>query len=210
MGFRCWIALQLVRYKVDHTVQSDMGVTKQWVKKVVKYSSQYNDDGWSAKQTVGPPKVFPRHGDLNGAWASAECDQHQYLELKFKTRVRPTAINIYETFNPGAVVAVRARGKSDSWEVLWSTDNPQCLTESRIFSPVIKDVSFKTSVIRIEVDCTAAGTWCEIDAVELVGDKDDDGDSSGSESDSDSDDEEKKDKKKKKKKKEKSSTCAVL
>ena len=36
-------------------------------------------------------------------------------------------------------------------------------------------MSFKTSVIRIEVDCTAAGTWCEIDAVELVGDKDDDG-----------------------------------
>lgn len=32
------------------------------VSRVVQFSSQYNDNTWSANQVVGPPKVYPRHG----------------------------------------------------------------------------------------------------------------------------------------------------
>jgi len=181
---------------------------KQWVKKVVKYSSQYNDDGWSANQVIGKPNVYPNHGDLHGAWATRETDQNQFIEVKFAVKVRPTAINIYETYNPGAVVAVRAKDKG-SWEALWSTNKPEHLQESRIFSPTLKDVSMRTRVLRLELDCTAAGTWCEIDAVELLGDRDEDEESDDSSSDDD-DDEKKKKKKKKSSKKDKSSTCVLL
>jgi hypothetical protein len=32
------------------------------VSRVIEYSSQYNNDTWSANQVIGPPKVYPRHG----------------------------------------------------------------------------------------------------------------------------------------------------
>ena len=32
------------------------------VSRVIQFSSQYNDNTWSANQVVGPPKVYPRHG----------------------------------------------------------------------------------------------------------------------------------------------------
>merc|ERR1719242_1827921 len=58
------------------------------------------------------------------------------------------------------------------WVTLWSTYRPEHLHQSRIFSPTIKDVTTKTNIIRLELDMTKAGTWCEIDAVELVGIRD--------------------------------------
>ena len=30
----------------------------------------------------GQPNVYPRYGDLHGAWASSVIDAHQYLEVK--------------------------------------------------------------------------------------------------------------------------------
>ncbi|CAL1542132.1 unnamed protein product [Lymnaea stagnalis] len=144
-------------------------VLKQWVKKVISFSSQYNNTGWSADQVVGSPKVYPEHGDLNGAWASGSIDKHQFIELEFEHPVTPSAINIYETYNPGGVIAIKVLNLYNKWELLWQTHTPEVLSSSRIFSPPLKEVIFSTNRIRLDVDCTAANSWCEIDAVELVG-----------------------------------------
>ncbi|GFO41974.1 F-box/lrr-repeat protein 4 [Plakobranchus ocellatus] len=142
---------------------------KQWASRVARYSSQYNNTTWSADQVLGEPKVYPQHGDIHGSWAMGTIDDKQYLELEYDIPVCPTAINIYETFNPGAVVAVKILDTNGRWEMLWSVKKPVHLTQSRIFSPALKETNSKTTQIRIEVNCKAAGTWCEIDAVELVG-----------------------------------------
>ncbi|KAK3772997.1 hypothetical protein RRG08_036330 [Elysia crispata] len=142
---------------------------KQWASGVKSFSSQYNSTSWSANQALGPPKVYPQHGDIHGAWAMGTIDQHQYLELEFDVPVCPTAINIYETYNPGAVVTVKVIDSKGKWETLWSISKPTVLAQSRIFSPPLKDTNTVTRQVRIEVNCKAAGTWCEIDAVELVG-----------------------------------------
>ena len=58
--------------------------------------------------------------------------------MEFDVMVRPTCINIYETYNPGAVIAVKAQNMMGQWVTLWSTNKPEHLHDSRIFSPTIK------------------------------------------------------------------------
>lgn len=142
---------------------------KQWAARVKSFSSQYNNSTWSATQALGQPKVYPSHGDYHGAWASGRIDEHQFIELEFEVAVCPTAINIYETYNPGGIMAVKILDQKGQWEKLWSTNRPTCLDQSRIFSPPLKNSTTKTDTVRIEVNCKLAGTWCEIDAVQLVG-----------------------------------------
>lgn len=61
-----------------------------------------------------------------------------FSQLEYEVPVHPTAIRIYETFNPGGVVAIKALHPQGHWDLLWSTDKPVHLTSSRIFSPPLK------------------------------------------------------------------------
>lgn len=36
---------------------------------------------WSANTVIGPPRVYPQHGDLHGAWASSNIDAKQFIEV---------------------------------------------------------------------------------------------------------------------------------
>ncbi|PVD19484.1 hypothetical protein C0Q70_19973 [Pomacea canaliculata] len=80
------------------------------------------------------------------------------------------AINIYETYNAGGVVDVEVLSPEGSWLSVWQADHPMVITTSRMFSvPIEKAPPFRVSALKLHVDCTASGTWVEIDAVELVG-----------------------------------------
>ena len=57
-----------------------------------------------------------------------------FPQLGYNTTVRPTAINIYETFHPGAVVTVKAQNVDGEWLTIWSKAEAEKMTESRIFS----------------------------------------------------------------------------
>ena len=54
---------------------------EQWVQRVRAFSSQYNDGTWAAHQVIGPAKVYPRYGDINGAWAQSSPDANEFLEV---------------------------------------------------------------------------------------------------------------------------------
>ena len=57
---------------------------EQWVQRVRKYSSQYNDSTWAAHQVTGRPKVYPQYGDIHGAWAQSNPDANEYIEVSGK------------------------------------------------------------------------------------------------------------------------------
>ena len=42
--------------------------------------------------------------------------------------------------------------------------------KSRIYSPMTREVAYRASVVRIEIDCRTSRSWSEIDAVRLIGD----------------------------------------
>ncbi|CAF3151034.1 unnamed protein product [Rotaria socialis] len=145
---------------------------EQWVSTVLQFSSQYNDSTWSANQIIGPPKVFPRHGDIVGAWAQGNRAVDEFVIVGFGRPVHPDQIDIYETYNPGAIVRVSARNSrdKDDWEIVWQTEAPHVEGQSRIFSLPCSNLSCGTiDQIRLDINCSAAGNWCEIDCIKLIG-----------------------------------------
>ena len=78
-----------------------------WASSVLGFSSQYGSDSWSASQVLGPPDALPGGADSPSAWASTEADSRtEFLEVAFAGRHRMSAIEIVESYNPGAVSRV--------------------------------------------------------------------------------------------------------
>ncbi|HXF61975.1 MAG TPA: hypothetical protein VNK95_10170, partial [Caldilineaceae bacterium] len=133
-------------------------------------SSEYGEDSWSALQATGPQDTFEA-GDQTTAWASAEADGgEETLELFFDYQVIPTGIEIYESYNPGAVVAVDAYNiDADEWVTLWEGEAAPAEEAYRIFSPELAGADFRTNQIRLVLDTAAVPGYNEIDAVQLFG-----------------------------------------
>lgn len=77
-------------------------------------------------------------------------------------------VNIYETYHAGGVTAIKLRNKVDNdWVTVWDAGAAGAINieSSRIFSPDLQRTNFKTNEIRIEIDCSIANSYCEIDAV---------------------------------------------
>ncbi|XP_053390591.1 uncharacterized protein LOC123562101 [Mercenaria mercenaria] len=164
-----WVEIDAVELHGSKKISK--GKLSQWVARVTKFSSQYDNDGWSANSVVGSPKVYPNYGDSQGTWAQGDIDDKQFIEVEYNEAVKVKGIDIYETYHAGGVTAIRGLSAKGSWETLWKTDKPEVITSSRIFSPKlhVKDLKGPTKNIRIEVDCLKSQTWVEIDAVQLHG-----------------------------------------
>jgi hypothetical protein len=146
----------------------DEGVIRQWATSA-EATSQYGDPQWSADQATGEPDT-EICDDETTAWASSTPNGVDSLSVYFDQPVTPTQINIYQTYNPGAIISVEllpADG-SDSIEIEDSadsgTDCPGIFTLDLDFDD-IKAIDG----VRINLDQTITGSWNEIDAVELVG-----------------------------------------
>ena len=59
---------------------------------------------WQANQFVGAPDFYPGYGDTPVGWdLSHENSGREFIEVKFPTPVYVTAMEIYETYKPGAI-----------------------------------------------------------------------------------------------------------
>ena len=133
-------------------------------------SSQYSDDSWSAQQMVGEPDT-PEPGDTGTAWAAATPDlQIETLLLTYAQAVVPTGIEIYESYNPGAVTRIELLNPaSDEWVVVWEGLADTAGEEIAVFSPALVPADFAATQVRLTVDEPALPGWNEIDAVKLIG-----------------------------------------
>jgi hypothetical protein len=133
-------------------------------------SSEYGVDSWSAQQATGPADT-PEPGDKITAWAAASADaQVETLTLIFEQPVIPTGIEIYESYNPGAVARVEVLDRnSDAWVVVWEGAADTALEELAVFAPELQAVDFATDQVRLTIDEPLIAGWNEIDAVKLIG-----------------------------------------
>ncbi|CAC5402422.1 unnamed protein product [Mytilus coruscus] len=122
---------------------------EQWVSKVIHFSSQYDSQSWPASCVEGQPRVYPKYGDIAGAWAQKQKDANQFIEIEYEEKIYIEKIEVYETYHAGMVKCIKAKHPNGKFQRL----------------------SFKSNVLRIEVDCTVASNWCEIDAVKISGTK---------------------------------------
>ncbi len=144
-------------------------IVSQWAVDATA-STQYGDDSYSAAQTTGAPNT-PIPGDYSTAWAPGEQDAgEQTLELTYADSVVPGGVNIYESYNPGAVIGVEAYDEdAGEWVLLWEGEPEPVEERMTVFSPELDSVDFRTNLIRLTVDTDLVTGWNEIDAVELLG-----------------------------------------
>lgn len=170
---------------------------------MLDFSSQYGSDSsisYTAHNIVGRPTKFPSYGDFSqtfvmreyGQWWSSspsgsvfrtpypspkptQSRAANFIDVKFEHAVYPFRIHIYETYNPGGLVALWAGDCQGTWKLLWdATLSPvaggQFAThQPRQFSPPINPTDFPTKQLRLEFDQTDLPYYTEIDAVSMVG-----------------------------------------
>ena len=151
-----------------------------WCHDVVRFSSQLDDAGFGAHQLVGPPRTYPIHGHVDGAWqpspAAAGSSKPDWVEIKLERPMRVVAIELYETFHPGACVSISLWSNGpEGWDPVWQGDAQQASlpAEARIFAPPLERRSYDTQFLRIELTVASHPSFSrratQIDAVRVSG-----------------------------------------
>lgn len=141
---------------------------RQWASSA-EASTEYSSTSWSADRATGAPDVLAC-GDSGDAWASAEVTDDETLTVYFDTPVAPSQINIHQSYNPGAIVAIELIPSEGDFTIPIPNSADTSTKCPGVFS---LDISMSNSTaihgVIIRLDQTKVGNWNEIDAVELVG-----------------------------------------
>lgn len=124
---------------------------------------------WGPEQATGKPDTWPRSGDIQSAWASKTPDgQPEWLELGYGQPIRPTAVIVYETLNPGAVNRITAVEKDGKETELWTGTDPTPVGKDKGVSVIPIHPDSEIQRIKIYIDSQKVPGWNEIDAVGLL------------------------------------------
>jgi hypothetical protein len=140
-----------------------------WATSVVEFSTQYSDHGWSAQQVLGPPDVFPAYGDVVRAWASKGADDRdEFIEVGFERPGMISAVEVYETYNPGAIdriELVTVRGRRIDVPISGPPPLPNTSARRQFEFRCTKE---PIASVRIHLDSQRVPGWNEIDAIGIV------------------------------------------
>lgn len=117
---------------------------------------------WSPSALLGPPRVFPRCGDIGGAWAPGPSRSPvEWVEVDFAHELPVTAVRVFETNQPGSTFAVvdATHGDQFLYEAL-----PRSEGEARVLEVAVDP---PRPIRRLRVYMVNPG-WAEIDTVGLL------------------------------------------
>jgi hypothetical protein len=147
------------------------GEIRQWAVKAAA-SSEFMDTKWSAMQASGKPNALTCEDNIN-AWAAADQNTIEWIDLDFDVPVIPTEINIFQNYNPSQVTEVAVITDNGEKLVIWE-GYPEKVKDCPDLMTVTVDQFINKPVrrVRVTLDQRVNGWgWNEIDAVELVGTK---------------------------------------
>ena len=129
-------------------------------------TSQYGNTSWSALQVTGRADT-PECGDNRTAWASESSTGQDRLTALFPYAVIASQVDIYQTYNPGAITGVDLILLDGSQAPLENSADPgtEC---PGVFSLNITEQQPVIGIV-IHVDQTSLNDWNEIDAVKITG-----------------------------------------
>jgi hypothetical protein len=137
-----------------------------WSSTVRAMSSQWGADDWSAKRALGAPDVYPASGDQVDAWASEGADDRtEFLELGLERAARISAVEVFETYNPGAVTQLELIGASGARTVVHRARAEQLGSAAHITRAEVGCTGEPIVAVRVTIDSRAVEGWNEIDAV---------------------------------------------
>jgi hypothetical protein len=129
-------------------------------------TSQYGNGSWSAQQATGAANTT-ECADFITAWASASMTGQDSLTAMFPYAVMATQVDIYETYNPGAITSVELILADQSQVVLENSADPGTPCPGVFSLPVTEEQPVMGIVIHL--DQTITQNWNEIDAVRITG-----------------------------------------
>jgi len=143
---------------------------RQWAEYAYA-SSSYGDPEWHATQATGAPDTqVDICKDVPSAWAAAEPDTVEWIELLYEIPVVPTEINIIQTYAPDQVAKVELIDSAGLYQEIYNALPSDHEGECPYTLSIPVDVNYAVGGLRITIDQSVMGTsWNEIDAVELVG-----------------------------------------
>jgi hypothetical protein len=138
----------------------------QWAANVRAFSTQYTAASWAAGRALGPPDVFPGSGDNANAWASLGADDRdESLEVGYAEPTRISAVDVFETYNPGAVSSIEAITASGKRLVIYqAAPGATGAASNRLHAPV-ECTAEPVVAVSVHVSSTAVPGWNEIDAI---------------------------------------------
>ena len=152
------------------TTLTAASVDQQFASKVLGFSSQNNNAGYTAQQVLGTPNVFPDYGVNINSWISNTPDgQREYLVLGYANAQAINFVDIYETANTGAVDSVYVKNPTTlAWDVVFSRTATAAVPTSiakktRYSFPLTSPVS----EIRLAINSQIVNGYNAIDAVAI-------------------------------------------
>ena len=153
------------------TMLTAASIEQQFASKVVGFSNQNNNVGFTAKQVLGTPNVFPNYGVSTNAWISNTPDgQREYLILGFANAQAINFVDIYETANTGAVDTIYVKNPTTlTWDMVYNrtamaTASTPLAKKNRIDFPL---TSYAVTEIRISINSQIVAGYNAIDAVAM-------------------------------------------
>ena len=122
---------------------------------------------WGTEQATGEPDTNEA-GDISSAWASLSQDaQEEWLLLEYAELIEPLTVQVYETYNPGALTKVSVFNAVGMEEVVWEGEDPTPLGAEKGVSVVPFKVGYPINRVKLYFDSIRVAGWNEIDAVGL-------------------------------------------
>ncbi|MFV9506748.1 MAG: NHL repeat-containing protein [Oscillochloridaceae bacterium umkhey_bin13] len=147
-------------------VPPPVDLVRQWASEA-NASSFYAPDYEPAGAT-GPPDVVGCQDSPN-AWASADPNGLEILELRYREPVFAVGVVIHQSYNPGFITQVELLDERGASLVVY-TAVPMLASEC----PQALEIAFEQTLtrinaVRLTIDQRPGANWSEIDAVELIG-----------------------------------------
>ncbi len=147
-------------------VQNDV-VPVRGLERAERIAVQTAKRSWGPEQAEGPPDTDGA-GDIQTAWASQTQDgQKEWLICEYPEAVMPTAVAVYETYNPGCLEKVGVFDEDGKEHMAWMGTDPTPRTAARGTSIIPIKTKFKIQKVKLYFDSPAVPGWNEIDAVAL-------------------------------------------
>ncbi len=123
---------------------------------------------WGVEQLLGAPDT-DAYGDQVTAWAPATTDgQQEWIVVDYAEEVSPKSIEVYETYNPGALTKASIFDSFGREVVVWEGADPTQPPAAGGVSKLPVSTIWKTRKVKIYLDSPAAPGWNEIDTIGLV------------------------------------------
>ncbi len=143
----------------------------QWATQAQASSSLYHDpDRYSPSKMLGRPDVYPEHKDAHDAWCPEYPDSWWvWLTLGYSEAVIAEKIEVYETFNPGAISQVHLIDEYGLLHPVWQGEAGPKGEQARIFTVHNIQVDVPVTGILLTLQPDQVPGWNQIDAVSLTG-----------------------------------------